>query len=144
MSDSLSYINFFYDVKQTSDNGLVLCGSSEPSAEEQYWILKTDSMGCYNPACKFEDVTRVNEIKESETITIYPNPATNEIMLTTNQPIKTIHIYNVLGEEVLKLERIANSQKAIDISTRNEEEYFVEVETKKEKVRKKVIKSTMY
>ena len=58
--------------------------------------------------------------------------------------VNTIHIYNVLGEEVLKLERIANSQKAIDISTWKAGVYFVEVETEKGVVRKKVIKSTMY
>ena len=51
---------------------------------------------------------------------------------------------NVIGEEVLKLERIANSQKAIDISLWKAGVYFVEVETEKGLVRKKVIKSTMY
>jgi len=140
MQDSLSLNSFFYDIESTIDNGFVICGSADAPVDQQYWIIKTDSMGCYNSTCKFEDVTRVNEIKESETITIYPNPATNEIMLTTNQQLKTIHIYNVLGEEVLKLERIANSQKAIDISTWNAGVYFVEVETEKGIVRKKVVK----
>ncbi len=87
----------------------------------------------------------VEEINRDETeVALFPNPATNEIMLTTNHPIKTIRIYDVLGEEVLKLVRIANSQKAIDISTWNAGVYFVEVETEKGIVRKKVIKSTMY
>ena len=73
-------------------------------------------------------------------VEIMPNPATNEIMLTANQQLKTIHIYNVLGEEVLRLERIANSQKAIDISTWKAGVYFVEVETEKGVVRKRLVK----
>ena len=81
----------------------------------------------------------VEEIAE-QNISISPNPATNEIMLTSNQKLKTIHIYNVLGEEVLKLERIANSQKAIDISSWKAGVYFVEVETEKGIVRKKLVK----
>ena len=51
-----------------------------------------------------------------------------------------IHIYNMLGEEMLKLERIANSEKAIDVSTWNAGVYFVEVETEKGIVRKKLVK----
>ncbi len=80
------------------------------------------------------------EEKGMGNVEIMPNPATNEIMLTTNQPIKTIHIYNVLGEEVLKLERIATNEKAIDVSTWKAGVYFVEVETEKGVIRKKVVK----
>ena len=83
----------------------------------------------------------VNELGiNNAELEIMPNPATNEIMLTSNQQLKTIHIYNVLGEEVLKLERIANSQKAIDISTWKAGVYFVEVETEKGVTRKKLVK----
>ncbi len=87
------------------------------------------------------DPSEVDEVANSnEEVLISPNPATNEIMLTSNQKLKTIHIYNVLGEEVLKLERIANKEKAIDISTWNAGVYFVEVETEKGIVRKKLVK----
>ena len=41
---------------------------------------------------------------------------------------------------MLKLERIANKEKAIDISTWNAGVYFVEVETEKGIVRKKLVK----
>ena len=82
----------------------------------------------------------VVEEMEIQDVEISPNPATNEIMLTSNQKLKTIHIYNVLGEEVLKLERIATSEKAIDISLWKAGVYFVKVETEKGVVRKKVVK----
>ncbi len=90
------------------------------------------------------DPSGVDELSEA-TINIIPNPATNQFTIENSQlRINSIHIYNVLGEEVLRLERIANSQKAIDISTWKAGVYFVEVETEKVIVRKKVIKSTMY
>ncbi len=87
----------------------------------------------------------ISEVNDDNEINIIPNPATNQFTIENSQlRINSIHIYNVLGEEVLRLERIANSQKAIDISTWKAGVYFVEVETEKGVVRKKVIKSTMY
>ena len=83
----------------------------------------------------------INEITKENTVNIIPNPATNQFTIENSQlRINAIHIYNVLGEEVLKLERIANSEKAIDISTWKAGVYFVEVETEKGVVRKKVVK----
>ena len=132
-----SYTNYVYDVKHTLDNGFVLSGYvTNP------WLVKVDSNGCEYAGCN----VGIEELGvDGGEIEIYPNPATNEFTLTTkNQQLKTIHIYNVLGEEVLKLERIATSEKAIDISSWKAGVYFVEVETEKGLVRKKVIKSTMY
>jgi len=76
-------------------------------------------------------------------VEISPNPAANQFTIENSQlRINSIHIYNVLGE--LVLERIANSEKVIDVSTWKAGVYFVEVETEKGVVRRKVIKSTMY
>ena len=91
--------------------------------------------------CTYDGVEELSEA----TINIIPNPATHQFTIENSQlRINSIRIYNVLGEEVLRLERIANSQKAIDISTWKAGVYFVEVETEKGAVRKKVVKSTMY
>ncbi|MEI6489224.1 MAG: T9SS type A sorting domain-containing protein [Bacteroidota bacterium] len=73
-------------------------------------------------------------------INIIPNPATKEIMLTSNQKLKTILIYNVLGSVVYQQLTTNNQQLSIDISTWNAGVYFVEVETEKGVVRKKVVK----
>ena len=128
--------NYVYDVKHTSDNGFILTGSGNLTGQDA-WVVKVDSNGCEYAGCN----VGIEELGvDGGEIEIYPNPATNEITLTTNQPLKTIHIYNVLGEMVLELERIATSQKAIDISSWKAGVYFVEVETEKEIVRKKVVK----
>ncbi len=78
-------------------------------------------------------------------LSLSPNPATNEFTIkNAGLRMNAILIYNVLGEEVLKLERIANSEKVIDVSEWKAGLYFVEVETEKGIVRRKVIKSTKY
>ena len=82
----------------------------------------------------------VDELPEA-TINIIPNPATNQFTIENSQlRMNSIHIYNVLGEEVLRLERIANSQKEIDVSTWKAGVYFLEVETEKGVVRKRLVK----
>ncbi len=87
----------------------------------------------------------VDEIAE-ETINISPNPATNQFTVENSQlRINVIHIYSVLGEEVFSQQLTTNNQQlSIDISMWKAGIYFVEVETKKGLVRKKVIKSTKY
>ena len=91
-----------------------------------------------------DSIAGVEEMEKGE-ISISPNPATNEFTIkNAGLRMNAIHIYNVLGEEVLKLERIANSEKVIDVSEWKAGVYFVEVETEKGIVRRKVIKSTKY
>ncbi len=85
--------------------------------------------------CTYDGVEEIDKVD----INISPNPATNQFTIENSQlRINVIHIYNVLGEEVL--ERIVNSEKAIDVSTWNAGVYFVEVETEKGIVRKKLVK----
>ncbi len=133
----ISSDNYFYDVRHTNDNGFIMSGDAVVLSADP-WLVKVDSNGCEYAGCN----VGIEELRvDGGEIEIYPNPATNELILTTtNQSLKTIRIYNILGEEVLKLERIANSQKAIDISTWNAGVYFVEVETEKGVIRKKLVK----
>ncbi len=133
----------------TGGENYITIGNFLDDANSDTTVVNTG--GIYAPYYYIDDVSvvdctydGVDELSEA-TINIIPNPATNEITIENSQlRINSIHIYNILGEEVLRLERIANSQKAIDISTWKAGVYFVEVETEKGVVRKKVIKSTMY
>ncbi len=141
--------HYFYAMDLCNDGGFVMAGmtidlhNTVTTPRNAMWLVKTDCMGNDNVwdsvHCVLPD--GVPEIsQEIYDVLIYPNPASNEIMLATNQQLKTIHIYNVLGEEVLKLERIATSEKAIDISTWNAGVYFLEAETEKGIVRMKFVK----
>ncbi|MDF1673683.1 MAG: T9SS type A sorting domain-containing protein [Vicingaceae bacterium] len=67
--------------------------------------------------------TSIDEIKGSTT-TVYPNPATNVLNISTNEVIKSIEIYSVNGALVKTV-----STKAIDISELNNGMYFLSVLT---------------
>ena len=127
--------NYVYDVKHTSDNGFLLTGTGFGISQDA-WVVKVDSNGCEYAGCN----VGIEELGvDGGEIGIYPNPATNEFTIENSQlRINAIHIYNVLGE--LVLERIATSQKVIDVSSWNAGVYFVEVETEKGVIRKKVVK----
>ncbi len=87
--------------------------------------------------------TGINEIKATEDISIYPNPATN--LLTISLPDKnikscTINLYDMLGEKMLGELRVENGALRIDVSTLLQGIYFLEVVMDNEKVVRKVVK----
>ena len=138
----------FYAMDLYNDGGFVMAGMAvdlRANANPAYsmWLVKTDCMGndsiwdsvnCSLPVGVSEVVA-----KDINDVLVYPNPATNQFTIENSQlRINSIHIYNVLGE--LVLERIANSEKVIDVSSWNDGVYFVEVETEKGVVRRKVVK----
>ena len=87
-----------------------------------------------------DSIAGVEKMEKGE-LSLSPNPATNEFTIkNAGLRMNAIHIYNVLGEEVLKLERIANSEKVIDVSEWKAGLYFVEVETEKGIVRRRLVK----
>jgi len=68
--------------------------------------------------------------EEALTVSIYPNPATTQLIIQQldNSTIETIHIYNVLGEVVLSpLLRRGAGGEALDVSGLNKGIYFIEV-----------------
>ena len=109
------------------------------TANGDYAVIITNGTCLDTSACYTIYTVGFNQIGSNEELIISPNPATNQFTIENSQlKINSIHIYNVLGSVVL--ERIANSQKAIDISTWKAGVYFVEVETEKGIVRKKLVK----
>ncbi|MEI6487942.1 MAG: T9SS type A sorting domain-containing protein [Bacteroidota bacterium] len=84
----------------------------------------------------------IDELTQNTNITISPNPTTGELRIQDLElGIKTVNVYNVLGELVqsLKLESL-KLEVVIDVSRWKAGVYFVEVETEKGVVRRKVIK----
>ncbi len=120
--------NFYSPSSTISQN--VSGGSANFAINAYYFIDDVSVIYC--------DPSEVQEMGKGD-INISPNPATNQFTIENSQlRINVIHIYNVLGEEVL--ERIVNSEKAIDVSTWNAGVYFLELETEKGKLRKKLVK----
>ncbi len=81
-------------------------------------------------------VTGVNEIISNDFIKVYPNPATNTIIVEGKTPIQNfqIKILNIMGETVL-----LTKNKEIDISGLPNGVYFLNFETDQFISSKKVV-----
>jgi hypothetical protein len=92
----------------------------------------------FNPAIvtntfnsEFVAVLAVNSFTESN-IMMYPNPAKNQVTISidnTNEVIENINIIDMLGKQVIRLNKVNEVTKLIDITSLNTGIYFVEIET---------------
>ena len=84
----------------------------------------------------------INEINETESFNIYPNPAYNDITIETPQSSgeSILSIYNINGQELLK-QNITTNKTQIDISGLSKGVYFVKLANEKTVTVKKIIKN---
>ncbi|MCF8247703.1 MAG: T9SS type A sorting domain-containing protein [Saprospiraceae bacterium] len=97
-----------YDVRETSDGGLIICGESfdwddDANYPQQGWLLKLDEYGCLVPGCQLSDAT--DEVQATKIkLSIYPNPTTDYLNFLINAPNPasraTIRIINGEGKLV--------------------------------------------
>lgn len=76
----LNHDQIFWDVKPTSDGGLVLTGETNTDDYQyaQLWLLKLDSMGCLVPGCGSVGVEEYTDLFNGKLV-VAPNPA-NEMV----------------------------------------------------------------
>lgn len=70
----------FWDVKPTSDGGMVLTGetNSDDYDYAQLWLLKLDSMGCLVPGCGSVGVQEYTDLFNGKLV-VAPNPASDRV-----------------------------------------------------------------
>jgi hypothetical protein len=104
--------NKLFDVKPTSDGGLIACGDIHPhlpdTGNQDAWVIKLDSIGCDTPGC--DTTVAIPEIaykKKHNDLYIYPNPAHNVLNIiypiTNNECRSIISIYDVFGRKVKEI-----------------------------------------
>lgn len=79
--------------------------------------------------------TGINEIDNTISVAIYPNPADNNFFnISTSEDIETVEVFNVVGQQVMN-QKVIKSVKAIKIETLNlvKGVYFVKVSFEKGK-----------
>ncbi len=82
----------------------------------------------------------IQELQNKTTLELSPNPNNGSFTITSNNPqLKTIHIYNVLGEEVFHSE-INNTKSEIITNNLPTGIYFVKVSSEKEVLTKMMVK----
>lgn len=74
---------------------------------------------------------------ETPKLTLYPNPVSNSLYLTSNQKIENVLIYNITGALV---KSISNNPESIDVSNLNSGSYLVKVTTDEGSFTQKIIK----
>lgn len=100
----------------------------------------------FNPAIvtntfttEFVAALAVNTFDESN-ITMYPNPAKNQVTISldnTNEVIANVNIIDMLGKQVIRLNKVNEVTKSIDLSNLNSGIYFIEIETQNKLVVKR-------
>ncbi len=111
-----SGVDFFGNVIETADGGLLINGSAmDPfsAGGQNLWLVKLDSMGCLEPDC-WVGVEQADA--NTLGVAVYPNPATDWLYLKYENTRKiTLEIFNLSGQRVLKHQHMA-PKEGIEIS----------------------------
>lgn len=82
-----------------------------------------------------DDVT-----KNDNTISIYPNPAKNMIVISSKDTLRSYKIYDEAGRLVISASSLKGNKQEVNVSSIQTGNYIVTVETDKQTVNKKLIK----
>lgn len=86
-------------------------------------------------------VTGIQDIHDANSFTIYPNPATNKLYGTINNPQKgNLQIFDIDGREVLPPDIIQQSHFEVDVSNLPAGLYFLVLQNDEGRVAKKFVK----
>lgn len=118
------YRHELYDITQTNDGGFIACGDINDDSLNLFydmWVLKLDSNGCLNSGC----ITGIETpTSSSQSISIYPNPAKNNIAITFKYELldeSSAAIYEMTGKKVKEV-LIPKNQKNFNVNISDLEE----------------------
>jgi hypothetical protein len=123
ISDLVEDFSYNASVRSTIDNkplGALTWWDMDYDAEESLENIKS-----YYAALP----TSVPELQESQDVSIYPNPASNVVQITSSNKLKTVQVYDLDGKLVSQYDLNGESTKSINISNLTPGIYIVEVET---------------
>ena len=123
-----------------SVNGFLICGDAKDSThtkgDSDAWLIKTDSNGCIIPNCNAKDGI-VQIINPEKVFTVYPNPAQNEINVSSinvTQKIENLAVYNMQGQLLKSINTKANNQQTINIEDLVNGNYLLIITTDKQQM----------
>lgn len=98
----------------------------------------TDMFFVFVDDIKVDQSSSVNDIKaDNNTISVYPNPAKDFITVNSVATIKTVKVYNTVGQVVVE-KSVKDNVTKINVSELKSGVYFVATETEKGIVTKKI------
>ena len=90
---------------------------------------------CSNPFAGLNDI-----IEEDNSITLYPNPASKDVNISSENIINYIEVFNSLGQKVYQT-NVKAKGKTLDINSLSKGVYIIGVNTDKGYSRKKLVKN---
>ena len=123
----------FVSYQWLDENGNLISGANSstftPLSSGNYFVQVTDSSGCSGTsvAIYFEGISSVDDILNS--ITLYPNPTSGEIFISTSDQVEKISILNVSGLNMLEisLDDITDRKIKLDLHEYSQGIYFVKI-----------------
>ena len=114
------------DCVDDPDVGMVNYENTTGSDQTVYWVQSAFSTGNGDYTLEWDLVTLGVDEFSLNSFSYYPNPVTNTLMFDAQSEIKKVSIFNILGQEVLKVS--PNSVNSIiEMSSLNSGTYFVKV-----------------
>lgn len=110
-----------------------------------YQVFVTDSFGCTAISDKYNVTnvrTGINDFLHSNSVKVYPNPATDKVTLESGLSLQqaTISIYNVMGQKLMTQTQLKGKLFQLDFKGYASGMYVVEVQDGGDTVRMKVSK----
>lgn len=87
-----------------------------------------------------EEYDYINESIIDNNVNIYPNPAENEIHISSEDRIEEVTIYNVNGQQTIVNGQQSTTESIINISSLNAGVYFIKIKTDNQIITKPFIK----
>jgi hypothetical protein len=106
--DYNSNTDFFIDILETSDSGLLVNGSATDigAGGQNLWLVKLDSMGCLEPNCwvGLESVE-----PNAFGVSLFPNPANDWLNIKLHNPSQpiTLELFDVSGQRLMHTQLFA-------------------------------------
>src|SRR5690606_29295827 len=107
--------------------------SITPAATGDYRVVVTlkgcqDTSACYH--VEVEEEMGINGLTGNITgISLYPNPATNRISLTSSTPVQRVRIFNIMGATMLEYHAGGKKEVSLELNGFSTGIYTVQIET---------------
>jgi PKD repeat protein len=106
-------------------------------------LISLDILGCVDTSCTTFTIlsTGISE-KRQDLVSVFPNPSANGIFTIdagASQSKTTVHVFNIVGKEILTKESTGISKQVIDLSSQANGSYFVRIQNDNGSVVKKVV-----
>lgn len=116
------------------NNPSLVCIEVDDAAYADANFTNKDATASFSTNCS---TLSTSDFDLTQDISIYPNPTSNSITISSATNIISLELYNLLGKRVM----VAKNRNKLDLSNLNLGVYLINIQTEKRKITKKIIKN---